>query len=55
MFTDGSRLEDGAAGYAVAWKNGLSWKGIKTHLGYNQEAFDAECAALARARESASR
>jgi len=28
---------------------------IKTHMGYNQEAFDAECAALARALESASR
>jgi len=55
MFTDGSRLEDGAARYAVAWKDGLSWKGIKTHLGYNQEAFDAECAALARALESAAR
>ena len=55
MFTDGSRLEDGAAGYAVAWKNVLTWKGIKTHMGYNREAFDAECAALARALESASR
>ena len=55
MFTDGSRLEEGAAGYAVAWKNGQTWKGIKTHMGYNQEAFDAECAALARALESASR
>ena len=55
MFTDGSRLEDGAAGYVVAWRNGLAWKGIKTHLGYNQEAFDTECAALARALESASR
>ena len=22
MFTDGSRLDDGAAGYAVVWKNG---------------------------------
>jgi len=42
MFTDGSRTESGAAGYAVAWKNGLSWKGIKTHMGYNQEAFDAD-------------
>jgi len=55
MFTDGSRTEDGAAGYAVAWKNGRSWKGIKTHMGYNQEAYDAECAALARALVSASR
>jgi len=55
MFTDGSRMEDEAAGYAVAWKNGQTWKGIKTHMGYNQEAYDAECAALARALESASR
>jgi ribonuclease HI len=53
MFTDGSRLESGAAGYAVAWKTGQTWKGIKTHMGYNQEAFDVECAALARALESA--
>ena len=45
----------GAAGYAVVWKNGQSWVGIKTHIGYNQEAYGAECAALARALESASR
>jgi len=55
MFTDGSRMESGAAGYTVAWKNGQTWKGIKTHLGYNQEAFDAECTALARVLETASR
>ena len=55
MYTDGSRMEDGAAGYAVVWKKGESWAGIKTHMGYNQEAYDAECAALARALESASR
>jgi len=48
MFTDGSRLNGGAAGYAVAWRNGESWEGIKTHMGYSQEAYDAECAALAR-------
>jgi ribonuclease HI len=29
--------------------------GIKTHMGYNQEAYDAECAALARALETATR
>jgi len=29
--------------------------GIKTHMGYNQEAFDAECAALARALETPAR
>jgi len=55
MYTDGSWLKSGAAGYTVAWKNGHIWEGIKTLLGYNQEAFDAECAALARALESASR
>jgi len=55
MFTDGSRLDDGAVGYAVVWKNpsGLSWKGVKAHMGGNQEAYDAECAALARALEEA--
>jgi len=29
--------------------------GIKTHMGYNREAYDSEFAALARALESASR
>jgi len=29
--------------------------GIKTHMGYNQEAYDAECATLATALEAASR
>jgi len=28
---------------------------IKTHMGFNQEAFDAECAALARALKVAAR
>ena len=55
MFTDRSRLEEGAVGYAVVWRNGHTWKGIKTHMDYNQEAFDAECTALARVLESASR
>jgi len=55
IFTDGSRLDNGAAGYAVVWKNGQSWVGIKTHMGHNQEAYNAECAALARVLESASR
>jgi len=54
MFTDWSWMESGAAGYVMAWKEGQSWKGIKTHMGYNQEAFDAGCASLARPLESAS-
>jgi hypothetical protein len=55
MFTDGPRLDSGAAGYAVAWQSGQRWVGIKTHMGYNQEAYAAECAALARALETAAR
>ena len=31
-----------------------TWKGVKTQMGYNQEAYDAECAALARALQAAS-
>jgi len=46
MFTDGSWQEEGTAGYTVAWKDGRTWKVIKAHMGYNQEAFDAECAVL---------
>jgi len=52
MFTDGSRLDDGATGYAVTSKRGESWVGIKTHREYNQEAYDTECVALTRALES---
>jgi len=37
IFTDGSRLENGATGYAVAWKKGDTWKGHKTHMGWGQE------------------
>ena len=48
MFAGGSRLGDGAAGYAVVWNNAQSWVGIKTHMGYSQGTYDAECAALAR-------
>ena len=55
MFTDGSRMEEGATGYAVAWKEDQTWNGVKTHMGYNQEAFDAECAALTRALDLARR
>jgi len=53
IFTDRSRLESGVTGYGVAWKAGDQWVGVKAHMGYNQEAFDAECAALATALEAA--
>jgi len=55
MFTDGSRLEDGATGYAVAWRSGESWESLKTHMGYTHRADDAECAALTRALETAAK
>jgi len=55
MFTDGSRLDSEAAGYSVAWKRGRTWVGTKTHMGHNQETYDAKCAALARELESVSR
>jgi uncharacterized protein YegL len=53
MFTDGSRLDSWATGYVVVRQNGQSWVGIKNHMGYNQEASDAECSALASALEEA--
>ena len=37
IFTDGSRLENGATGYAVTWKKCLTWKGHKAHMGWGQE------------------
>jgi len=42
MFTDMSHQGEGAVGYTLAWKDGHTWKGIKTHMGYNQEVLDAE-------------
>jgi len=53
MFTDGSRLDDGATGSSVVWKRALAWVGAKVHMGNNQEAYDAECAALTHALELA--
>jgi len=53
LWTDGSRDENGAAGYAVAWRKGRIWAGRKTHIGYYQGAYGAECAAIARALEVA--
>jgi hypothetical protein len=51
MFTDGSRLENGKVGYAVVRQKGRSWVGVKNHMGDNQEAYVAECAALAPSRK----
>jgi len=40
-------------GYSVVWQNGQRWVGLKTHVGYNQEAYDAERAALENCRKAA--
>jgi len=57
VFTDGSRLDDGASGYSVIWKNGQSRMVIidQDSHGLHQETYGAERAALARALETASR
>ena len=39
MFTDGSKLDDGATGYSVVWKRGLTWAGAKVHMGSNQRGL----------------
>jgi len=47
LWTDGSRDWTGAVEYVMVWKKGRSWAGRKTHMGFFQEAYDAECAAIA--------
>ena len=48
LWTDGSRDENGAVGFAVVWWKGRSWAGRKAHMGFFQKAYDTECAAIAR-------
>jgi len=55
IFTDGSRTEGGATGYAVVWKKNQTLNGLKVHMDRAQEAYDAEYAAIARALETAAR
>jgi len=38
----------------VVWRKGRRWAGRKVHMGHFQEAYDAECAAIARALAVAS-
>jgi len=40
ILTDGSRVGSGASGYPVVGKKGERRASIKTHMGFNQEAFD---------------
>src|SRR3978361_1407744 len=53
LYTDGSRGQSAVIGYSLVWKKASQWVGIKFHMGYSQEAFDVECAAIARALEVA--
>lgn len=55
IFADRSRFETGAAGYGVVCSCGDRWVRVKAQMDYNQEAFDAECVALARALEVTAR
>jgi len=49
LWADRSRDENVAVGYAVVWRKGRRWAGRKVHMGYYQEAYDVECAAITRA------
>ena len=42
IWTDGSRLESGAVGAALAFRDGERWVRRGTYLGKNKEVFDAE-------------
>ena len=49
MWTDGSRLENGAVGAAVAFRSSKVWVRRGIYLGKNKEVFDAEVFATMRA------
>ena len=49
VWTDGSRLEDGRVGAAIAFRRGGSWRKRGAYLGRNKEVFDAELFAISQA------
>ena len=49
VWMDGSRLESGIVGAAVAWWKDGGWTGRGTYLGTNKEVFGAEVFAILRA------
>jgi len=53
VFTDGLRLDSGRHWISGRVEERQRWIGLKTHMEYNQEAYGVECAALARALETA--
>ena len=52
VWTDGSRLESGAVGAAVAFKEGNTWDRRGIYLGKNKEVFDAEIYAIRQVMET---
>ena len=49
VWTDGSRLENGTVGAALAFKEKDGWATRGTYLGKNKEVFDAEVFAILQA------
>ena len=49
VWTDGSRMENGAVGAAAVYKERDAWRGAGTYLGRNKEVFDAEVFAIHQA------
>ena len=53
LWTDGSRKEDAWVGCVVVWEEGGRWNKRRTHLGRQNEAFDAEMYAMSEAMKFA--
>ena len=49
FWTDGSRLDSGRMGAAVAWRTQEGWSGRRYRLSTNKEVFDAEVFAIYKA------
>ena len=49
FWTDASRLDNGRAGVAFAWRAHEGWVGRRFHLGNNKEVFDAKVFAIYQA------
>ena len=49
IWTNGSRMEEGAVGVAIVWKKEEEWKGKGQYIGRNKGVFDAETFAVLEA------
>ena len=52
IWTDGSRLEGGEVGAAIAFRENCTWTRKGTYLGKNKEVFDTEVYAICQALET---